>query len=232
MRSRAEGAEFFRLEVEDYGIGIRAEDLDRLFVEFQQLDASTAKRYQGTGLGLALTKRLAEAQGGRVEVRSAVGEGSVFSAVLPARRANGDGADGREDSATGTLPSPRCGGRPGGRDDPEDRQWLTATLSRAGYRVEVAATGAEAIAMCRARRYDALTLDILLPDMQGWQVLEAVRAGELNAEIKVVIVSVLGRPWRAGRLRGDRRALQARECRAAARGAAAGRRGQGRRPSW
>ena len=60
-----------------------AEQIDRLFVEFQQLDASAAKKYQGTGLGLALTKRIVEAQGGRVEVRSVVGKGSIFSAILP-----------------------------------------------------------------------------------------------------------------------------------------------------
>ena len=73
----------FRIDVEDTGIGIRAEDLGRLFVEFQQLDSGLAKRFQGTGLGLALTKRIAEAQGGRVEVKSVLGQGSTFSVVLP-----------------------------------------------------------------------------------------------------------------------------------------------------
>ncbi len=73
----------FRIEIEDTGIGIQPEDLSRLFVEFQQLDASTSKRYQGTGLGLALTKRIVEAQGGQVGVRSQPGKGSVFHAVLP-----------------------------------------------------------------------------------------------------------------------------------------------------
>jgi signal transduction histidine kinase len=72
-----------RLEVEDTGIGIRPEDLGRLFVEFQQLDAGVAKQHEGTGLGLALTKRLVEAQGGRVGVRSEPGHGSVFFAILP-----------------------------------------------------------------------------------------------------------------------------------------------------
>ena len=72
-----------QLEVEDTGIGIWPDDMGRLFVEFQQLDASAAKKYQGTGLGLALTKRIVEAQGGRVGVRSTPGRGSVFFAVLP-----------------------------------------------------------------------------------------------------------------------------------------------------
>ena len=83
VRSLEEDGDRFRIEIEDNGIGIRAEDLDRLFVEFQQLDSGKAKKYPGTGLGLALTKKIVEAQGGEVGVRSAPGRGSVFFAVLP-----------------------------------------------------------------------------------------------------------------------------------------------------
>jgi protein-histidine pros-kinase len=83
VRIASEGPDLFRIDVEDTGVGISTEHLGKLFVEFQQLDASAAKRYQGTGLGLALTKRIAEAHGGRVAVSSAPGEGSTFSAILP-----------------------------------------------------------------------------------------------------------------------------------------------------
>jgi protein-histidine pros-kinase len=83
VRAAPEGPDLFRLEVEDTGIGVAAEDLGKLFVEFQQLDASSGKRFQGTGLGLALTKRVVEAQGGRVDVRSVLGKGSIFIAVIP-----------------------------------------------------------------------------------------------------------------------------------------------------
>ncbi len=83
VRTAAEGADRFRLEVEDTGIGIKPEDVARLFGEFTQLDAGPARRQQGTGLGLALTKRLVEAQGGRVTVTSTPGRGSVFAAILP-----------------------------------------------------------------------------------------------------------------------------------------------------
>jgi protein-histidine pros-kinase len=75
----------FRVDVEDTGIGIKKEDIHRLFVEFQQLDLSASKRYPGTGLGLALTKRIVEIQGGTVGVTSTVGKGSTFTAVLPLR---------------------------------------------------------------------------------------------------------------------------------------------------
>jgi PAS domain S-box-containing protein len=83
MRVAPAQGDRFRIEVEDTGIGIRDEDMSRLFVEFQQLDVGAAKRYPGTGLGLALTKRIVEVQGGTVSVKSRFGEGSTFSAVLP-----------------------------------------------------------------------------------------------------------------------------------------------------
>jgi len=85
----------FRIEVEDSGIGIQPTDLPRLFVEFQQLDASMAKAHSGTGLGLALTRRIVEAQGGEVGVQSTPGKGSLFSAILPYRiTLASDGSDG------------------------------------------------------------------------------------------------------------------------------------------
>ena len=85
IRVKPESKDSFRVEVEDTGIGIRPEDFGRLFVEFQQLDATAAKKYPGTGLGLAFTKRIVEAQGGKVGFRSRPGLGSVFHAILPKR---------------------------------------------------------------------------------------------------------------------------------------------------
>jgi signal transduction histidine kinase len=83
IRMRPEGNEWFHLEVEDNGEGIRAEDLAKLFIEFHQLDSSFSRRHEGTGLGLALTRQIVEAQGGSVGVTSAPGKGSIFWAVLP-----------------------------------------------------------------------------------------------------------------------------------------------------
>jgi signal transduction histidine kinase len=90
VRVRPEDATTFRLEVSDSGIGIRPEDVEKLFSEFRQLDSSAAKRYQGTGLGLALTRRIVEAQGGHTGVQSSLGKGSTFFAVLPRRAAGFD----------------------------------------------------------------------------------------------------------------------------------------------
>jgi signal transduction histidine kinase len=83
VRVKPQGNDCFRLEVEDTGIGIGPDDVSRLFVEFQQLDASPTKRFGGTGLGLSLTKHIVEAQGGSVSVHSELGKGSIFVAVLP-----------------------------------------------------------------------------------------------------------------------------------------------------
>jgi len=191
IHARPEGTDEMCLEVEDTGIGIRPDDLGRLFIEFQQLDASAAKKYQGTGLGLALTRRIAEAQRGRVGVRSTPGEGSVFFIVLP-----------RVHKVPGKLeprsPWPPLPLPPHGtpailvvEDDDRDRAWLTDTLTNAGYAVESVARGADAVRLCASRRFDAITLDLILPDMSGWDVLRAIRAAGLNREVPAIVVSVI-----------------------------------------
>jgi PAS domain S-box-containing protein len=187
IRVAPEGADHFRLEVEDSGIGIKPEDQGRLFVEFQQLDASTAKKYAGTGLGLALTKRIVEAQGGQVGMRSAPGEGSVFYAVLPRLPVVPSEAE----------PEPRPAPRPGAptvlviEDESKDRRWILETLSAGGYSVEGVASGAAAIRRISEQAFDAITLDLLLPDMTGRDVLRAIRTSELNRSTPVVVVTVL-----------------------------------------
>jgi PAS domain S-box-containing protein len=189
VRVHPEGADTFRLEVEDNGEGIRPEDIGRLFIEFQQLDASAAKKHPGTGLGLALTKRLVEAQGGRVGVRSTPGQGSVFFAVLP-RVMTAVLEPDRE-------PIVRVPVRKGAPrvlvidDDPNDRSWLVRTLTEAGYGVETAESGAEAIGRCQRQTFDAITLDLLLPDVGGGDVLRSIREGSPNRETPVIVVSVI-----------------------------------------
>jgi protein-histidine pros-kinase len=187
VRVMPEGQEAFRLEVEDTGIGIRSEDLHRLFIEFQQLDASMAKEHAGTGLGLALTKRIVEAQGGRVEARSELGKGSLFSAVLPraARFAAG------EQRASHSGPTAAALRVLVIEDDPHDQERITGILSEAGYAVEAVATGAEGLASCRDRRFDAITLDLLLPDMHGRDLLHALHESGPNRDTPVIVVTVV-----------------------------------------
>ncbi len=188
IRVVAEGADHFRFEVQDSGIGVAPKDLGKLFIEFQQLETGRSKRHQGTGLGLALTKRLVEAQGGSVGVTSEVGTGSTFFAVLP-----------RITSAT-TEPSPPPviqAAREGARtvlvveDDVADQTALVDALASAGYAVELAGTGAEALSRWRARDFDAITIDLLLPDMSGLDLLAALHGERRNASVPVIVVTVV-----------------------------------------
>jgi PAS domain S-box-containing protein len=193
IRATTEGDAMFRIAVEDNGIGIATQDLPRLFIEFQQLDAGTAKKHAGTGLGLALTKRIVEAQAGSVGVTSALGQGSTFYAILPIEAStagseqpldvqNSDEANSVTESAAAVLVV---------EDDARDRRLLSRILSDAGYGVDQAATGAQAIAACNRRKYDAITLDLLLPDITGLEVLHSIREDGRNQATPVVIVSVV-----------------------------------------
>jgi PAS domain S-box-containing protein len=189
IRIKPEGTEMFRMEVEDTGIGIRPEDMGRLFVEFQQLDSSMAKKYPGTGLGLALTKRIVETQGGKVEVKSRPGQGSVFSATLP--RVLEPVGEYREFRRAAVVPKAGQALLLVVEDDSGDQAWLRKTLTGAGYSVEIAENGAAAIARCREQVFNAITLDLLLPDIRGHEVLKAIRAEGLNRETPVVVVTVV-----------------------------------------
>jgi PAS domain S-box-containing protein len=188
VRVVPEESESFRIEVEDTGIGINAEAIGRLFVEFQQGDSGTAKKYAGTGLGLALTKKIVEAQSGKVGVRSTPGEGSIFYATLP--RIAQPRAAIEQALKSAVIPS-------GAslilvvEDDARDRAWLVKTLNASGYSVEAVATGSEALIRCREKRYDAITLDIMLPDMSGRAVLAKIRERGLNQQTPVVVVTLL-----------------------------------------
>ncbi len=186
IRVTPEGDAMFRLEVEDTGPGIEPADVGRLFTEFQQLEAGAGKRHQGTGLGLALTRKLVEAQGGSVGVRSTPGKGSVFHAVLPRRAAT------VEPSMQLPLATPRAGVRTVlvVEDHDRDRAVIVAALASAGYAVEIARDADEALARCRERDFDAVTLDLLLPDMSGLELLTKLRAQPATRETPVIVVSV------------------------------------------
>ncbi|MFT3697072.1 MAG: response regulator [Kofleriaceae bacterium] len=188
IRCLVEGEAMFRLEVEDTGVGISPADLGRLFVEFQQLEQGAAKKHQGTGLGLALSRRLVEAQGGTVGVRSVLDVGSTFHAILPRVSTV------VQPSISRTM-TPRS--RTGSRtiliveDDDRDRELIASTLAGVGYGFEIARTGADALARCQERYFDAVTLDLLLPDMSGLDVLDTLRVGGWLRDTPVIVVTIV-----------------------------------------
>jgi CheY-like chemotaxis protein len=179
LRASAAGPQHLRLEVEDTGIGIVPSDLPRLFVEFQQLDAGYGKRHAGTGLGLALTRKLVEAQGGSVGVRSEPGRGSVFHLVLPRH--------------------PAAVAQPVQRvllieEDAVHRQRLAGPLGAAGYTVDLASTAREALSHTAQRGYDGIALGLVLPDQGGLELLARIRSGGPSEAAPVVGLSMATRP--------------------------------------
>jgi PAS domain S-box-containing protein len=194
VRVRAEGEHRFRIEVTDTGIGISPEDQRRLFIEFNQLEAGAAKKHQGTGLGLALTKRLIEAQGGTVGVQSVAGQGSTFFAVLPRRatsRAHDPAAGGLAVSDILSKPVDggvlakaldRAGVSTGLRgnvlvveDDPGSQRLMAASLSQLGYTSVCVERAIDALRLCQAEAPLAVVLDLQLPEMDGFAFLEHFR---------------------------------------------------------
>ena len=189
VRAFAQGRAHFRLEVEDTGIGVAPADLSRLFTEFQQLDAGYSKQHQGTGLGLALTRRLVQAQGGSVGVRSTLGVGSVFYFVLNCvHGADEARAVALADMQTETLAAPD-------RvlvieDDQQVQRQLSAALAQAGFEVDAATDGEEALAQARSVRYSALTLDLQLPSQRGLDLLAHIRSHGASHAAPVVGVTM------------------------------------------
>ncbi len=169
------------LSVRDTGPGIAQADQERIFDEFWQT-GDPAARAGGTGLGLALTRRLVQAHGGEIRVESAPGEGTALRVWLP--------------GPVNDLPLPDVAAAPGRglliiEDDPHAVQLLRTYLEPAGYTISDAATGSAGLAAARTHRPDAILLDLHLPDMDGWQVLHSIRADPALREIPVFIVSVI-----------------------------------------
>jgi len=186
--------QFLEISVVDGGIGIGAEDLQHLFQAFHQVDSTTARLHQGTGLGLALVYRMAELHGGTVGDASAVARGARFTIWLPWREANG-----LEPTARHTYPSQnhmpvsRLGRRRALVIDDEHRaaELLKIHLESAGFEVRCALDAAEAIETALLQPPDLITLDMLLPGVSGWTVLDKLKTIPSLCSIPVVIVSVL-----------------------------------------
>jgi len=187
VRAMPEGPAKFRIEVEDNGIGIAAVDIPRLFTEFQQLDSGYTKRHQGTGLGLALTRRLVQAQGGSVGVRSAVGRGSVFHLVLYRVHVADEPRATDEPDSTGRLAAHRILVID---DDGRAQSRMVHDLSRAGFIVDAVSTGEQALHQANNFAYDAITLDLMMPDQGGLAVLAKIRQEGPSHKSPVVGVSM------------------------------------------
>src|SRR5271157_688477 len=195
-RAEEAGQPWVEFAVSETGIGMTEEQLGRLFQEFAQADASTTRQFGGTGLGLAISRRLCRLMGGDVTVTSEPGKGSIFTMRLPAQAAalTPPVEISAETSAAETGPAASRGSH--GTvlvidDDTTARELIATYLAGEGFAVETAANGIEGLKKARALRPVAITLDIMMPDIDGWTVLAALKGEPELADIPVVIVTIV-----------------------------------------
>jgi PAS domain S-box-containing protein len=185
--------EMIQIAVHDSGIGMSEEHMHRLFQAFTQADESTTRRYGGTGLGLALSRRLAEMMGGEIFVRSEEGVGSTFTLELPMVVET----TGLEAPAPKSAPGsghPRIAGAPTALvidDDADMLRFMSTFLHAEGYNVTVARSGREGLRAARELRPAIITLDVMMPGMDGWEVLGCLKAEPELANIPVVLVTLV-----------------------------------------
>jgi signal transduction histidine kinase/CheY-like chemotaxis protein len=207
-RQRMDGSEWIEFRVTDTGIGLSAEKIVRLFQDFTQADASTTRKFGGTGLGLALTRRFCQMMGGDVTVRSVPGEGSTFTIKLPAVVSEQkpefndealasavDVTTGSDRRSTDPLPDPSTCVLVID-DDPSQRDLMRRFLGKEGFCVRCAESGAEGLRLAREMLPIAITVDVMMPEMDGWVVLQALRSDPALRDIPVIMLTMVDDPER------------------------------------
>jgi PAS domain S-box-containing protein len=191
LRDDGEG---LTLSVSDTGIGIADDKLDAVFEEFSQADDSTTRDYGGTGLGLPISRRFCQMMGGDITVTSEPGKGTTFTIDIPSRvdalEAARSAADAEQPEAREVIPGSRA--ILVVDDDPNSRELLQRTLESEGFSVVTAATGEEGLELARELKPSLMTLDVLMPAMDGWSVLQEVKADPELKDIPVMMISIAG----------------------------------------
>jgi signal transduction histidine kinase/DNA-binding response OmpR family regulator len=202
-RTNARGREYVEFQVKDTGIGMTPEQTAKIFDAFTQADSSTTRKYGGTGLGLAITRRFCEMMGGDIGVASSPGEGTIFTVHIPAevvdeRKLQASlerlGASIASEPPTGMPISQQNGGAGSVLvidDDPVIQELMQSFLSKEGYRVTVASRGEEGLKLARGLRPDVITVDVAMPNMDGWGVLSTLKADPQLADIPVIILTMV-----------------------------------------
>jgi len=186
--TRGDGTDELFFRVTDSGIGMTPEQMGRLFEAFSQADSSTSKRFGGTGLGLAISREFARMMGGDITVTSEPQRGSTFTVRLPAVAPEpvptaDVGAAGATDGRAGTVLVID--------DNAQARELIRRVLVGEGFRVIEATDGAEGLERARHARPDAITLDVLMPRVDGWSVLAELKADPALADVPVIMLTML-----------------------------------------
>ena len=176
------------VSVQDTGIGMKPEDLPKLFREFEQIDGSYTRRYQGTGLGLALCRRFVQMHGGRIWAESHFGKGSTFTFTIP--RALRPAAELPVEEALQPIETMELPLALVVEDDPVSSQRMTAEIQGVGFRVAHAQDGDEALRKAMEILPDLVVMETVLPVKDGWQVLQELRARAATADVPVLVCSV------------------------------------------
>src|SRR5437870_2966081 len=193
-RQRGASGDRILFMVRDTGIGMTPEQMAKLFEAFTQADASMTRRFGGTGLGLVISRRFGNMMGGDIRVESDMGRGTTFTIILPARV-----VDPKSEPAPAVEPSETSYPElPAGAsvvlvidDDLQVHDLLRRSLAKEGFRVEAASSGEESLRMARQCRPEAITLDVMMPGMDGWAVLAALKADPHLADIPVVMLTIV-----------------------------------------
>ncbi|MDO8534102.1 MAG: response regulator [Xanthobacteraceae bacterium] len=194
QRRNEDGREWVTIAVTDTGIGLTPEQMGRLFQDFVQADASTTRKYGGTGLGLAISRRFCQMMGGDITVESEPGRGSTFTIRLPAEV----GALQIAAPAVRAAPAPTSSALPSQGslvlvidDDASVRELTERFLVREGFSVATASGGKEGLRLARELHPAAITLDVMMPDLDGWTVLAALKGDSELADIPVILMTIV-----------------------------------------
>jgi PAS domain S-box-containing protein len=197
-KERKDDEDWLTIAVSDSGIGIAADKLDRIFEEFGQADESTTRDYGGTGLGLPISRRFCQMLGGDITLKSVAGDGSTFTINVPAVFPKTDPAVETPSRPTGGADELRTIRASGAEntvlvidDDPKARDIIERLLSKGGFDVVTASGGKEGLRLARELQPAAITLDVIMPDMDGWMVLKSIKSDADLEDIPVVVLSVV-----------------------------------------
>ena len=191
-RDKNADGDWMVFRVVDSGIGMTAEQMDKLFQAFTQADASTTRKYGGTGLGLAISRRFCQMMGGDLSVASTVGNGSAFTMRILA-----EVPDPQEETPAPVKAAPRLP-QAADRDlilviddEPTVHDLMTRFLRREGFNVATASGGAEGLALAKELHPRIITLDVIMPGMDGWAVLRALKEDPAVRDIPVIMVTMM-----------------------------------------